>query len=136
MIKRLSHVAIWVTDVERSLDFYLRLPGAKECFRLTRDDGALWLVYIEIAPRQFIELFPRAEGAHERPTNAGYSHFCLEVDDIQELHRVLLTSGITPKSEPKLGGDGSWQLWVEDPDGNPFEFHQFTENSMQIRGEV
>ena len=133
MIKRLSHIAIWVTDMDRSLDFYLKLPGVKERFRLNREDGEIWLVYLEVAQGQFIELFPRASGAHERPASAGYSHFCLEVDDIQEMYRVLTAAGIVPKSEPKVGADGSSQLWVEDPDGNPFEFHQFTPDSLQTR---
>ena len=133
MIKRLSHIAIWVTDMDRSLEFYLRLPGVEEQFRLTKDDGSVWLVYLRVAPGQFIELFPRAEGPYERPTNAGYSHFCLEVDDIQALYRAFVESGLTPKGEPKLGGDGSWQLWIEDPDGNPIEFHQFTPDSMQVK---
>jgi catechol 2,3-dioxygenase-like lactoylglutathione lyase family enzyme len=134
MIKRLSHIAIWVTDMDRSLEFYLRLPGVEEQFRLTKDDGAVWLVYLRVAPGQFIELFPRAQGPSDRPTNAGYCHFCLEVDDIQELYRALLESGLTPRGEPKLGADGSWQLWIEDPDGNPIEFHQFTPDSMQLKG--
>ena len=133
MIKRLSHIAIWVTDMDRSLDFYLRLPGARQSFRLMREDGGIRLVYVEIAPGQFIELFPMAAGAHERRASAGYAHFCLEVDDIQETYRTLAANGITPRDEPKLGADGSWQLWVQDPDGNPFEFHQFTPDSMQLR---
>ncbi len=135
MIKGLSHIAIWVTDMDRSLDFYMRLPGVKEQFRLTKEDGSVWLLYLKVAPGQFIELFPRADGPYECAANAGYAHFCLEVDDIQALHKALVDAGLTPDCEPRLGADGSWQMWIKDPDGNPFEFHQFTENSMQLRAE-
>lgn len=135
MLIGLSHIAIWVTDMDRSIDFYLKIPGVSEQFRLNKDDGSIWLIYLRVGPRQFVELFPRAQGPYERPTNAGYSHFCLEVDDIQAMYEALVANGITPKSEPKLGADGSFQIWIDDPDGNPIEFHQFTEGSLQLKGE-
>lgn len=132
MLKGLSHIAVLVTDVERSVEFYTRIPGISEHFRLHQDDGSVWLVYLRVADRQFIELFPRASGRYEYPKVAGYGHFCLEVDDIRAMYRDLVANGITPRSEPVLGADGSLQMWVDDPDGNPFEFHQFTAESRQI----
>ena len=130
MIKGLTHVAIWVSDMDRALDFYLRLPGVKEHFRLTKDDGSLWLIYLRVAPYQFIELFPRAQGQYEMPKNAGYSHVCLETDDIQALYDTLMANGIKPDFPPKMGADGSWQIWIHDPDGTPIEFQQFVEGSL------
>ena len=134
MLKGLTHVAIWVTDIERSLDFYLRIPGCTEHFRLHKEDGSVWLIYLRVGPNQFIELFPRAQGPHERPANAGYAHCCLEVDDMQAWHRALIEAGITPKSEPRMGADGSWQVWIDDPDGNPIEFQELVPGSMHLQG--
>ena len=133
MLKGLTHVAVWVTDIERSLDFYTRIPGVKEHFRLHYEDGRLWLVYLEVAPRQYVELFPRAQGPYERPTNAGYAHFSLEVDDIQAMYRQLVANGITPDSEPKKGACGALQMWIHDPDDNPIEFMELTPDSMHLR---
>jgi len=130
MLRGLTHVAIWVTDIERALDFYTRIPGVHEHFRLHKDDGSLWLIYLRIAPYQFVELFPRATGSYVQPTHAGYSHFCIETDDIRTLHGELVANGITPDSEPRMGADGSWQFWIHDPDGNPIEFQQFIEGSL------
>ncbi len=130
MLKGLTHVAVWVTDIDRALDFYLRIPGVREHFRLHKEDGSLWLVYLRVADYQFIELFPRASGPYERPTHAGFAHFCMETDDIAALHRELTANGIIPDSEPRMGADGSWQMWIHDPDGNPIEFQQFIEGSM------
>ncbi len=132
MLRGLAHVAIWVTDVARALDFYKRIPGVKEHLRLHYEDGSLWLVYLRVGPRQFVELFPRARGPYERLTNAGFSHLCLEVDDIHEFHSALIENGLTPKTEPKIGADGAWQLWIDDPDGNPIEFQQLTPDSMHM----
>jgi catechol 2,3-dioxygenase-like lactoylglutathione lyase family enzyme len=132
MLKGLTHVAVAVTDLERSLAFYNKIPGIEEQFRLDAEDGTPWLVYLRVAPLQFIELFPKAKHPHEPTTNAGLVHFCLEVDDIEAMHCEVVRTGIVPRSEPKMGGDGSRQFWIDDPDGNPIEFHQFTKNSMQL----
>lgn len=130
MLKGLTHAAIWVSDMDRALDFYLRIPGVREHFRLHREDGSLWLVYLRIAAYQFIELFPRASGPYQPPTSAGYSHLCIETDDIHAFHGELVAAGIPPDSEPRMGADGSWQIWIHDPDGTPIEFQQFVEGSM------
>ena len=132
MIKGLTHVAVRVTDLEKSVEFYSEILGLREQFRLTGEDGSPWLVYLEIAPHQFIELFPGAEGPHEAPAKSGAVHICLEVDDIQASYRELTERGLTATGEPILGGDQSWQFWTTDPDGNPIEFHQFTPESLQF----
>ncbi len=132
MITGLTHAAVRVTDLDRAISFYTRTLGLTEQFRLTRDTGEPWLVYIKVTDGQFIELFPGAAGPHEAPTNAGLVHICLQVDDIQRTYAELTGRGLVAHGEPKMGGDGSWQFWTSDPDGNPIEFHQFTGESRQI----
>ena len=133
MIKALTHVAIKVSDIERSVDFYCNKLGLSEQFRL-ENDGKPCLVYIKVAENQFIELFPGGQGAHKDSEAPGCVHFCLLVDDIQESFREITSRGVKSlNGEPTFGGDNAWQFWVADPDGNPFEFHQFTDESMQIR---
>ena len=134
MIVGLTHAAVRVTDLSRSLDFYCRILGLEEQFRLCGESGDPWLVYIKVGERQFIELFPGGQGAHEAPSGAGLVHICLEVDDIQATYRELTSRGLVANGEPVLGADGSWQFWTADPDGQPIEFHQFTTDSMQLKG--
>lgn len=132
MITGLTHAAARVTDLNKSLEFYTGLLGLPEQFRLTNDQGEPWLIYLKVAERQFIELFPGAAGPHEAPKGAALVHICLEVDDIQATYKELTDRGLVTRGEPKLGGDGSWQFWTDDPDGNPIEFHQFTSESRQM----
>ena len=132
MITGLTHAAIQVTDLDRSLEFYTKVLGLPEQFRLTNDEGHPWLVYLKITDGQFIELFPTAKGAHVKPEGSAVVHICLQVDDIQEAYRELTSRGLVAQGQPILGADNSWQFWIEDPDGNPIEFHQFTAESMQI----
>lgn len=134
MIIGLTHAAIRVTDLDRSLDFYTRVLGLPEVFRLTRDTGEPWLVYLRAADGQFIELFPGAPGPHTDPTGSGVVHICLQVDDIHGAYREFTSRGLVPHKEPVLGADNSWQFWTSDPDGNPIEFHQLTPESRQITG--
>ena len=60
-------------------------------------------------------------------------HFCLEVDDIDEVSRALTAKGYKV-GEKKLGADQSYQAWTSDPAGVAIEFHQYTENSSQMTG--
>lgn len=131
MITGLTHAAVRVTDLDRSLDFYCNTLGLKEQFRICGEDGKPWLVYVRISEAQFIELFPGAKGAHTPPEGAGVVHICLQVDDIQATYKELTARGLVAKGEPILGADQSWQFWTADPDGNPIEFHQFTPESRQ-----
>lgn len=134
MIRALSHVAIQVTDLERSLAFYRDVLGLVEQFRLTNDKDEPWLAYVKVAERQFIELFPAGKTPYKAPTSAGPVHICLEVDDIHEAFKTITAKNIDPlHGEPKLEADHAWQFWIADPDGNPIEFHQFTSQSMQLK---
>jgi catechol 2,3-dioxygenase-like lactoylglutathione lyase family enzyme len=132
LIKALSHIAVRVTDMDKSLDFYCRVLGLPEQFRLTRDNGGMWLIYLKVADHQFIELFPGAAGPFEKVDTAALVHICLEVDDIQATYKELTARGLVPHKDPVQGACGAWQFWTNDPDGNPIEFHQFTPESKQI----
>lgn len=134
MITGLTHIAVRVTDLEKSLSFYCGLLGLEEQFRLSGDDGKPWLVYVKVTESQFIELFPGADGPHAPSQAAGMVHICLQVDDIQKTYQELTARGLVVDREPMMGGDGSWQFWTHDPDGVPIEFHQFTPESRQITG--
>lgn len=134
MITGLTHAAVRVTDIDRSLDFYINVLGLSEQFRISREDGPPWLVYLKVAEGQFIELFPGAEETHTEAKGAAVVHICLQVDDIHKTYKELTARGLIPHAEPLMGADNSWQFWTSDPDGNPIEFHQFTPESMQLRG--
>ncbi len=52
----------------------------------------------------------------------GIGHLCFVTND--------LASGVQV-GEPKPGLDQSWQVWIEDPDGNAIELHAYTPESWQ-----
>lgn len=96
-------------------------------------------IFIEVAPGQYLELFPKAEnqGDHVQPNSRlGYSHFALMVDDIHKTREELVAAGIEIDVEPNKGQSETWQMWIHDPDGNKFEIMQYTEKSLQHFGNI
>lgn len=102
-----------------------------------QDPERIFNIYIEITPDQFIELFPAREGQKphtEFNANIGYSHFALLVDDIFKTKEELVKAGVALDTDISKGPSETYQMWLHDPDGNKFEIMQFTENSLQVKG--
>lgn len=130
----LTHVAIKVADLDRTLDFYVNKLGFAEMLRLHKDDGDVWLVYLRITDDQFLEVFPGAEGDRAPGWNAnGMNHLCLAIDDINALVAELEAAGIPLLLPLKRALDGNWQAWIEDPDGNRIELMQMDPDSLQLK---
>lgn len=130
MIKtgRVNHVAVKISDVDKSREFYEKVIGLKKLPRPKINipgewyglgDGALHLIGGE----------RRAEGID--PTGP---HIAVQVDDIEETKRTLDGLGIKfldaavfmktmnlPPEQMKMVGK---QVWVQDPDGNVLELQQ------------
>lgn len=132
MITGLGHVAFRITDLERALDFYCGKLGFREAFRLEREgEFSPWIVYIQVADNQFIELFPGAKGENQPRPAVGFNHFCLVVDDMQATLHELAARGLEMSGQPQQGLDNNWQYWIADPDGNPIELMQIIPDSPQ-----
>lgn len=106
-----------------------------EAIRLHNPDGSLMLVYLHIGGDRFIELFPVSDEASrsELPADPplGFSHICLQSDDLHGDVEALQAQGIKFDIEPTLGLDHNWQAWLRDPDGHRIELMQLSEESLQ-----
>ena len=129
MFTRIAHVCLNARDLQRSVDYYEKLGFVKR-FRFTRK-GSTFGFYMEVCPGTYVEIFEDPKLGEV--VNNGIVHFCLETDDIDKVISDLTARGVdvTPK---KMGVDNTWQCWLEDPDGNRFEVHQYTETSTQRLG--
>lgn len=134
MIKNLGHIAVRVKDLDESLRFYKDILGLEEAFRLCGDDGKPYLVYLYIAPGQFIELFPNGSKPGECSREIiGLVHICLEVDDVKEAYALMQERGAPIDSDIILGNAKCRQFWLHDPDGNPIELMELPPESMQAQ---
>jgi len=140
MVKCFSHVAFVVKDMGKSLNFYCDILGFKKLFDFKEEDGSIRISYIKIGDGQFLELFNgrKAKMTSEQDFNLshlldylGYSHLCLEVDDIFKIAEILRLNNLLIV-EPKVGRDLNYQCWGIDPDGNKIEFMKMEPDSPQM----
>ena len=103
----LEGLTLHVADLERSLAFYHRLPGAAVEFH---QPGLFAMVRIG---RGRLRLLQRA---------AGQFHVELEVDDLDGFYEEVRRSGIEPKGPPVRHPWGERDFQVIDPDGFALEF--------------
>lgn len=118
MIQGLGHLALFVTDIQRALEFYRDKLGLEVLFTLP-ETGEPWLYYIKVAHGQYIELFPTEELRLSDKPN--FAHFCFHVEGIREIIEELREKGVEVTKEVQLGLDGNLQAWIKDPDGTPIE---------------
>ena len=138
MITGIAHVAFRITDLERALDFYCGKLGFREAFRLEREgQPSPWIVYLQVASGQFVELFPGGQGeVPPRGRGAGYNHYCLAVDDLDATLRNLAERGLPIDGEPREGQDTNRQYWIQDPDGNAIELMEIRPGSPQAQADA
>ena len=133
-ISSLGHIGIKVKNLEKSMAFYTETMGCPEMFRLHRDDGRVWLVYLRITDDQYLEIFPEAiQDRAPEPENNGINHFCLTVENIEEIVRQLEAKGVALYWPLKTGADNNRQAWVLDPDGNRIELMEMASNALQFK---
>jgi catechol 2,3-dioxygenase-like lactoylglutathione lyase family enzyme len=122
-----AHVCLRVRDLAATEDFYVRILGLKKRFTFRRKGEPIGF-YLGLGRRTFIEVF---RDGHATPGNT-IAHLCLACDDLDAARATLVGHGVAV-TEKQLGCDGSWQVWLKDPDGIPIEIHQYTEASAQLR---
>lgn len=161
-INHLAHASFRASDLEASLYFYEECLGLQRAFVITlgefgpqlipedasEEEAAklraefearkdeVGIVYLKVAPGQFIELFPGDPLLDKVKTGNrnGYLHLCLEVEDIQAWRRHLMEKGANVTTEISLGCDNAWQFWMKDPDGNEIEMMEYMPNAYQLVG--
>ncbi len=133
-ITGLGHVAIKVTDLDRSLEYYSNKLEFPEMLRLYKEDGTVWLVCLRITDDQYLELFPGAENDRAPGPDAnGTNHVCWTIDDLDATVARMKSKGIELLSEIKPGLDGNRQAWLEDPDGNRIELMEMNPDCLQYQ---
>ena len=119
VFKRIDHVAIHVSELERSVKFYERHFGFKDYFRQVAS-GGLQIAYLKLGGT-VLELTH-----HPGESMSGF-HFCLETDNFDQTVAQLQEQGVkllrapheTAAREPRENG---WRRVVfAGPDGEQIE---------------
>ncbi|HTX41142.1 MAG TPA: VOC family protein [Acidobacteriaceae bacterium] len=105
----IAHVAIRVSDLDRSRAFFHKL-GFEEAFAMNHG-GTPTEAFFKINDRQFIELYPR-KGSSDW---TGFMHICFEAADLQAVHQDYVAHGLTPKPVIRAGA-GNLLFTLQGPD--------------------
>ena len=118
----ISHMAVKVSDIEKSVPFYRDFLGFAEQCRLNNlKDGSLMLVCFKVSDEQSIEVFTGLRPGEERLHQLAY-----RVDDAEAMRAHLAKNGL---SVPETVGKGQVKnlgFTVRDPSGYTIEFVQYT----------
>lgn len=135
-ITGLHHVDLAVSDLQRSLDFYLAVLGplgAEEAWRYKTYRGSEEVVYLRLGS-QALGLRPADEGAY-RYYGVGIEHFAVFVDtreEVDEAYRRCLELGAEIHFPPQEDRDepGYWAVFVFDPDGIRLEIAHWPQSEL------
>ena len=127
MFKRIDHVEILPSDIERTLKFYIEILGFKIQTRLKLERPPLEeVVFIELGGTS-IELFSVKEPApiSIEPWQVSCRRIALEVEDLDKAIEYLKAKGVEISGSPRAVEILSLRVAeIKDPDGLPIELIQ------------
>ena len=142
MVRGLHHVAICTPDAERLVRFYRDQLGLEVMLDNSWQRGVeladTVLGLEQSAGRQvmlgignaYLELFefwspPGRAGDPDRPVcDHGYTHICIDVDDLDDTYQRLVATGVRFHSPPQDLFPGVRTCYSRDPDGNVVEIQE------------
>jgi len=144
-LRGIHHLAISVPSLERAKVFYLEVLGFTLADQISfgpdkQSDQVLELKEAQCASMLvnagniFLEIFEfdaneTLRDDRRRLSEYGYTHFALDVEDIQVAYQYLADAGVTWHHHPVDTGDGYWMAYGRDPFGNVIEIQQLADGS-------
>ena len=123
-----AHIALYVSDIEKSRAFYKDFLGFGEPFQLDNPDGSLSLTFIKVNERQYIELFPGLKPGADR-----LNHISIQTDNAEAMRVYLASRGVTVPAKVPKGRIKNSNFNVKDPDGHTVEIVQYEPDGWSVR---
>jgi lactoylglutathione lyase len=114
---RINHLAIYVTDLKQSREFYVKVLGLDSIPEPFHDGKHLWL---DLGFGASLHIIAGADKKIEHFLN---NHMCLSTRDFTAFKNILEQRKIAyhnaggEKGKITTRTDGVLQLWLQDPDG-------------------
>lgn len=122
---KIEHLALWVTDLERTREFYCTYFDAKSNSRYQNPKTGFSSYFLTFQGEARLEIMSREDVEKPTSTNSlGYAHLAISVGDKEAVvakTEELRTAGYEVYSEPRTTGDGYFESVVKDPEGNLIE---------------
>ncbi len=123
---RIGHVAMYVNDMERERDFFVKYFGAKTSSKYSNFQTNFSNYWLTFDNNTELEIMQR-EGMIDPPKGAyrtGYHHIAITVMDrkeVDDLTRRLEKDGYQVAKGARMTGDKRYESVVLDPEGNEIE---------------
>jgi len=123
-----SHMALYVSDLQKARAFYKDFLGYEEPYTLKRDDGSDRIAFIKINEDQYIELF-----AESPKQDGNLNHIAFFTDSAEDMRVYLASRGIKVPEKVGTGKIGNSNFNINDPDGHTVEIVQYEPDSRTRR---
>jgi catechol 2,3-dioxygenase-like lactoylglutathione lyase family enzyme len=145
MIRGIHHVAVHVRDMDSMIEFYREAFGFEvvgEVFRWSDSELIDTLVDVPHSAARgamlragscYMELFqysapPPASARPLQPFDRGYTHFCVDVTEIESEYERLKGLGMTFNQPGPVDVGNVKSIYGRDPEGNLIEIQQTAEH--------
>lgn len=120
----INHVAISVTDIERSIGFYKKF-GFQEFKSWKAEDDSIKINMLKLnntvleifCYKEYTDLPETAKTTATDLSILGTKHFALGVDDIEKAKEFVIQNDICENIDIKRGRLGKQYFFINDPDG-------------------
>ncbi|HKX30976.1 MAG TPA: VOC family protein [Blastocatellia bacterium] len=123
-----AHMALLVSDMEKTRQFYTGFLGFQEPYHLDNPDGSLRMAFIKINDHQYLELNPGLKADQDRLV-----HVSVTTDDAERMRLYLASRGVEVPPQVNKGRVGNLSFNVKDPDGHLLKFTQYDPASWSTR---
>ena len=125
MFKRIDHVEIAPSDLERSIAFYTEVLGFRMKERVQIGSPVLKQVVYLVLGDTMLEMLEYVDPAPaDHAIRVGYQMMALEVDSMEKALAFLAERGIELTQPPMDVGDGALRAEIVDVDGLAIELRQ------------
>ena len=123
---RIEHIAMYVNDLEKAKDFFVKYFGAvpNEGYHNKNTDFRSYFLSFDDGARLEIMTRPEMEVMEKTPARTGLIHIAFSVgskERVDELTAELKAEGYEVLSGPRTTGDGYYESCVVGIEGNQIE---------------
>jgi len=126
-VRKIEHVGIMSSNLEKSIDFYVQVVGLKHLETIVHTNGVIRLAFLSFPGHRETEV-ELIEGYDGKLAPEGQvHHVAFAVDDIEEEHRRIRLLSVPGLDEQITTlPNGSRYFFFLGPDGESIEFFQST----------
>lgn len=123
---KLEHVAMYVNDLEKTREFFVKYFGAKSNTLYHNPTKKFRSYFLTFNGEARLEIMNKADMADDRKslTRTGFIHIAFSVgskEKVNELTAQLKNDGYEVISNPRTTGDGYYESCILDFEGNQVE---------------